>query len=108
MARKVSDGKTVKVTASTAVTANSVVQIQNFIGLALNSAQSGEQVVLLIEPCEIELTVPGGVTANVGDVLYMTPTGTITNTHTGNKPFLKVTVAKDANNVVWGILLPQS
>jgi hypothetical protein len=107
MARKVSDGLAVKLTATKTIAAKALTREAGFHGVAFRGASSGEEVVIAIEQCEIEVTVGGGVTAAVGDILYITDAGVITNTSSGNTACLKVTVAKDTNNVVWGILLPQ-
>lgn len=79
-----------------------------FFGITMAAASSGETVAIEIALREHELLVDGGVTAAKGDILYITSTGAITDTVSSNKPFMKVTIAKDANNYVWGVLLPQS
>lgn len=105
-----SDGKAVDVTVTATVVKGDVVSIEGFAGIAMASASSGEDVALEIATREHEITVGSGVTAAKGDVLFVTTaSGAITNTDDGNtKPFCKVTVAKDANDVVWAVLLPQS
>lgn len=102
-----SDGKAVDVTVEKTVTKGDVVVAEGFAGIAMQDAVSGESIALEIATREHEITVGSGVTAAKGDVLYVDATGTITNTNT-DTPFCKVTVAKDANNVVWAVLLPQS
>lgn len=101
-----SDGKAVEVTLENgAVTKGDVVLEQGFHGIAMADAASGEDVALEIALREHEVNV-GGVTANKGDTLYLASDGSITTTTT-DRPFLKVTQEKDANNYVWGVLLPQ-
>lgn len=102
-----SDGKAVDVTVDAAVEKGDVVLAQGFHGIAMGDAASGEEVALEIALREHEINV-GSVTAAKGATLYLTPAGAITATASTNRPFLKVTVAKDANNYVWGVLLPQS
>lgn len=103
-----SDGKAVDVVVAAAVTKGSPVVAEGWHGVAMADAASGETVALEVAAREHEFTVGGGVTAAKGDILYLTSAGAFTNTSSGNRPFIKVTVAKDANNVVWGILLPQT
>lgn len=103
-----SDGKAVDVVVTADVTKGDVVLVDGFHGIAMGSAASGEEVALEIATREHEITVPGSVTAPKGTTLYLTSAGVITATATGNRAFAKVTVAKDANNVVWAVLLPQS
>jgi predicted RecA/RadA family phage recombinase len=102
-----SDGKAVDVTVSAVVTKGDVVLAQGFHGIAMADAASGEDVALEIALREHEVNV-GATAAAKGAVLYLTPAGAITATSSSNRPFLKVTVAKDSNNIVWGVLLPQS
>jgi hypothetical protein len=47
------------------------------------------------------------LTGAKGDIIYIDSAGDLSNDNT-DKPFMKVTVAKDSNNYVWGVLLPQS
>ncbi len=108
MSAKRSDGKAVDVTLTSTVLKDSVVVADGFFGIAMQNGSSGDQIALEIDQVENEVVVPEGVTAAKGDVLYITSAGVITNTSSGNKAFLKVTAAKDSNNVVWGVLLPQA
>jgi predicted RecA/RadA family phage recombinase len=103
-----SDGKAVDVAAPADITKGDVVLANGFHGIAMASASSGETVALEIALREHEVVVPGSVSAAKGATLYLTSAGAITATAGSNRPFLKVTVAKDSNNVVWGVLLPQS
>jgi predicted RecA/RadA family phage recombinase len=102
-----SDGKAVEVTLLEATTKDSLVLVDGFIGFAMQDGSSGDVIALEIAQREFEITVDGAITAAKGDILYMDSSGDISNTASGNTPFMKVTSAKDANNVVWGILLPQ-
>jgi predicted RecA/RadA family phage recombinase len=103
-----SDGKAVDVTLLSTVEKGSVVYLEGFFGITMASGSSGDTVAIEVAQREHEIAVPEGVTAAKGDVLYITNAGVITNTSAGNKAFLKVTQAKDSNNYVWGILLPQA
>ena len=103
-----SDGRAVEVVVTTAVAKGDAVLADDWHGIAMGSASSGETVALEIAAREHELNI-GSVVAAKGALLYLdASTGAITATSSGNRPFIKVTVAKDANNYVWGILLPQT
>jgi predicted RecA/RadA family phage recombinase len=102
-----SDGKAVDITLTQTVEKGDLIVEDKFFGFACAAGVSGDDIALDISLREFEVTVGSGVTAAKGDILYITSAGVITNTSTSNKPCLKVTVAKDSNNVVWGILLPQ-
>jgi hypothetical protein len=118
---KRSDGKAVVVTAVSEFDKGAFVRKHRGVdvswsGFACANAVSGDQVALTIAPYEFELMIPSDVEAEVGAILYIEKdTGEITDKEeTGegenekdNVPFMKVTVEKDENNVVWGILLPQ-
>jgi len=78
-----------------------------FFGILMAAASSGDTVSLEVAQRVHEITVEAEVTAAKGDVLYINKsTRAITNTNT-DVPFMRVVKAKDANNIVWGILLPQ-
>lgn len=104
-----SDGKAVDIAYnySTPKEKGNPVLIDGFHGILMDNASSGETVAIEIATREHEITVPGGVTAAKGAILYITSAGVITNTKSGNRAFLKVTEAKDSNNIVWGVILPQ-
>lgn len=102
-----SDGKAVDVTLNKTVSKGDVVLQEGFFGITMQAGSSGDTVALEIAQREHEIQVPANVTAGKGDVLYLDASGTITNS-SSDTPFLKVTEAKDANNYVWGILLPQA
>lgn len=103
-----SDGKTVRVTPQATYTKGSPLYVDDWAGIALTSGSSGEEVALEIAQREHEIVVGAGVTANKGDILYIHADHTVDATSSAGVAFMKVTVAKDANNVVWGILLPQT
>lgn len=103
-----SDGQAVDVVAAADRTKGTPVIEQGFIGFPSSNAKSGESYALEIAQAEYEFEVPAGVTAEKGDILYMTSDNEITATATGNRAFALVTVDKDSNNIVWGILLPQA
>lgn len=102
-----SDGKAVDVLVTSAVTKGDVGYVNGFAGIFMADAESGETVALDISQREIEITVAGGVSAAKGAILYIHADGTVDDQSASGTAFLKVTVAKDTNNVVWGIMLPQ-
>lgn len=101
-----SDGKAVEVTLTSTVSKGDVVLADGFFGIAMQSGSSGDVVALEIAQREHEIEIPSGLSADKGDILYLNSSGVITTTDS-DTPFMKVTKAKDANNYVWGILLPQ-
>jgi len=102
---KVSDGKSVKVTASKQYTDGDFAVESGFHGFVIGDTVQGEPVVVNIEQAEFEFTLAG---VTEGAVIYAdAATGALTLTETGNKAVIKATVASDAQNVAWGILLPQ-
>lgn len=103
-----SDGKAVDVVADKSVTKGDPVLLEGFHGIAMSDASSGDTLAIEIALREHEINVGASVTAAKGDVLYLASDGSITNTSTGNRAFAKVTLAKDANNYVWAVLLPQA
>lgn len=114
---KRSDGKAVLVEAVSAFDKGTFVRKHrgvdsSWFGFACQDAVSGDKVNLTIAPYEFELIIPADVEAACGAILYIEKdTGEITDESTkeeeNNIPFMKITGAKDENNVVWGILLPQ-
>lgn len=107
MSAKRSDGQAVDVVLTKTVTKDGYYVEDGFFGFAMQDGVSGETIALEIAQVENEIVIDQGVTALKGDVLYINVSGEVTNSNT-DKPFMKVTVEKDANNVVWGILLPQA
>lgn len=77
-----------------------------FFGILMAAASSGDTVAMEIAQRVHELVVGSGITAAKGDILYISAARAITNT-ASDTPFMRVVKAKDANNVVWGLLLPQ-
>jgi predicted RecA/RadA family phage recombinase len=108
MARKISFGKSVKVTAAAALTKDTFAEVDGFFGLVLNSAAAGEEAVLDIEQAEYETNQVGTGTAfAVGDKVYFNvASGLFTTTNTDRMVGI-ATQASDANGVFSFILAPQ-
>ncbi len=111
----VSDGQSVKVTVLGPAVVNSdeFYLIDDFLGCAFESVtlDPGEQaeLALNIAPAEYESnqTNPGLAYAT-GSLLYWDPVANIFTTDpVDNRLTGRVTVAKDANDVIWFILFPQ-
>lgn len=103
-----SDGKAVEIELIAATEKGAVVHLDGFFGITMAAGSSGDTVAIEVAQREHEIVIPTDVVAAKGDVLYITDGGVIDDSASGNKAFLKVTVAKDANDVVWGIILPQA
>lgn len=106
---RVTDGKTRRVVApGGGCVREGFYRISGFNGFALADAAGGADVVLEIDPrAEHQFSIPGAVTANLGDVLYVPPasgqtSAALTATATNNVPAIKVTKTKDADNIIWG------
>ncbi len=110
-----SEGKSVTVTLTSTVAKDRVVVVQGWTGIANNDGDSGDSISLSVDNREYQVEVPSGLTVNKGDILYIT-VATVTGHYpddaafttsagSGKVAFLKATAAKDANNVVTGIML---
>ncbi|NPV30640.1 MAG: DUF2190 family protein [Firmicutes bacterium] len=112
---RISDGKTVKVTVpeNTTIEAGKFYLLNGFLGCAMQSVTAGAgetaQVVLNIEPAEYETDQINTLeTFAAGSKIYWDDVNKrFTNTPTGNRFAGIVTVAKDANNVIWFWFAPQ-
>ena len=113
---KVSDGNAVTVgPLSASVSARQVAYANSWLGIAVRGMNSGEYVALNLRG-EYSMEVPASLTANVGDIICIdttqvtghTPNDAAYNTNAAsstNLALMKVTQAKDASNIVVGILL---
>lgn len=111
-----SDGKAVDVNLLYDVDAWDVVVVEGWLGVAVTAGESGESVALDISQVERQFVVPAGLSVAKGNIVYIdvtdltghTPDSTAYSTSAGaNKiAFFKATSAKDSNNVVTGIVLP--
>lgn len=113
---KISNGKSVrvKVPENTTVTAGEWVLLDNFFGLAMQSIVTGagqtKDIVLTIEQAEYETDQISTTQAfAVGTPIYWNATTKkFTESETDNRLVGRVTNSKDANNVIWFLLLPQA
>jgi predicted RecA/RadA family phage recombinase len=116
---KISDGKSVIVTVpeKTKVEAQTFVLLDGFFGIAMETIETGEgetaELALSIEQAEYETDqITTSDTYKVGDLVYFKASTKKLTTNAGteeapNRLVGRVTSEKDANNVIWFILLPQ-
>lgn len=113
---KESDGLSVTVQLTYPVESHAVVYAQGWLGVSSRSANSGEYTALRVGGNCYQFVVPSGLTVNKGDTVFidaaqlgsshMPPDAAYgTSAGAGKVPLFKATAAKDANNVVTGILL---
>lgn len=122
MGRKISDGKSVKVTVpeNTTIEPGKFYLLDGFFGMAVRGVTTGvgetAEVVLNIEQGEYETSQITTTDAfNKGDKVYWNDTTKLLTTQPNNdasgnpqnRPVGRVTQAKDANNVIWFLLGPQ-
>lgn len=111
-----SDGKAVNVTLTDGdVVKGAVAVINGWVGITGQDADSGESLALIVDDREYQFTVPTGLSVAKGDIVYIT-VATITGHYpddeayttsagSGKVALFKATAAKDANDIVTGIML---
>lgn len=111
-----SDGKAVNVTLTDGdVVKGAVAVINGWVGIAGETKESGEELALIVDDREYQFKVPAGLAVAKGAIVYIT-VATITGHYpddeaytttagAGKVALFKATAAKDANNVVTGIML---
>lgn len=110
-----SDGKAVNVTLTNTVAKGAVAVVQGWVGITGQSGDSGDTIALVADDREYQFKVPEGLTVNKGDIVYIT-VATITGHYpddeayttsagTGKVALFKASAAKDANNIVTGVML---
>lgn len=112
-----SEGASVQVALSHTVAASDVAYVEGWLGIAAGDGDSGDTIALTISREEFQFEVPAGLSVSKGDTVYIdttdltghTPDGTGYATSSGANlvALFKATSAKDANNIVTGILLPE-
>lgn len=114
MGRRVSDGRSVKVTVpqNTTIAQGSFVFLAGVLGWAVQAVTTGpgetKELVLVTETAEYETSQINTAEAfNKGDKVYWDDTNKrFTTTATGNRFAGIVTSAKDANGVIWFLFQP--
>lgn len=111
-----SDGKAVNVTLTDGdVVKGAVAVINGWVGICGEDADSGETLALIVDDREHQFLVPAGLAVAKGAIVYIT-VATITGHYpddeayttsagAGKVALFKATAAKDANNIVTGIML---
>ncbi len=116
MGRKISDGQSVKVTVpeNTTIVQGNFYLLDGFFGMAIRGVATGAgetaQAVLNLEEAEYETSqINTGDAFTVGaKVYYNSSTGLLTTTAEGSRFVGVVTQAKDSNNVIWFLFMPNS
>ncbi len=114
---KESDGKAVNVNLLYSVDALQVAVVDDWLGVTMEAGDSGDTIALEIAGIERQFEVPASLAVAKGAIVYVevadvtghTPDSTAysTSAGAGKVAFFKATAAKDANNVVTGIMLGQ-
>lgn len=97
------DGKAVEVTIPSGVTVvkDQAVNIDGWHGIAMEDGAAGDVIAIEVASRVHTIEVGSTITAAKGDVLYITKDDTnVVNNTTTDRPFGKVVVAKDSNNIV--------
>jgi predicted RecA/RadA family phage recombinase len=110
-----SDGKAVNVTLTAAVVKGSVIVVEGWLGIAGETGAIGEQIALICDDREYQFYVPAGLAVAKGAIVYIVvatvnghypdDTAYVAAAAAGAVAFFKATAAKDANNMVPGIML---
>jgi hypothetical protein len=113
-----SDGKAVNVTLTSTVAKGAVIVVESFVGIAGEDGVSGDVIACICDDREYQVKVPAGLTATKGLILYIT-VATITGHYpddeayttssgAGKVAFMKITQAKDSNNIITGVMLARN
>lgn len=110
-----SDGKAVNVLLTATVAKGAVIYVDGWLGLAGEDGVSGDTIALVADDREYQFRVPAGLAVAKGAIVYIT-VATVTGNYPddeayttsaggGKVAFFKATAAKDANNIVTGVML---
>ena len=110
-----SDGKSVDVDLLYTVLKGQVIVADGWTGVAAGSGDSGDSIALIADDREYQFLVPAGLAVAKGAIVYVT-VATVTGHYpddeayttsagAGKVALFKATAAKDANNIVTGIML---
>lgn len=109
------DGKSVDVSLEYTVAKGAVAYVESWLGIAGGDGDSGDSIALQADDREYQFTVPAGLAVAKGAIVYIT-VATVTGHYpddeayttsagSGKWAFFKATKAKDANNIVTGIMI---
>lgn len=110
-----SDGKAVNVDLTSTVAKGAVIVAQSWVGIAGSDGDSGDTIACVVDDREYQFRVPAGLAVAKGAIVYIT-VATITGHYpddeayttsagAGKVALFKATAAKDANNIVTGVML---
>lgn len=110
-----SDGKAVNVTLTNTVEKGAVIVVEGWVGIAGSDGDSDDTIALIADDREYQFEVPSGLAVAKGAIVYIT-VATITGHYpddeayttsagAGKVALFKATAAKDANNIVTGVML---
>lgn len=110
-----SDGKAVNVNLLYTVEKGMVAVVDGWLGITGESGDSGDVIALIADDREYQFEVPSTLDVAKGAIVYLevadltghTPDDSAysTSAGSGKVAFFKATAAKDANNIVTGIML---
>lgn len=113
---KESDGQAVYVDLLYSVEPLQAVIVDKWLGISMESGDSGDRIALDITASERQFTVPATLTVNKGDIIYIDVTEVEghalkddaykTSADTNRLAFFKATTGKDSDNNVMGIIIP--
>jgi predicted RecA/RadA family phage recombinase len=110
-----SDGKAVNVTLTSTVAKDAVIYVDSWLGIAGADGDSDDTIALIADDREYQFPVPSGLSVAKGAIVYIT-VATVTGHYpddeaytttagAGKLAFFKATAAKDANNIVTGVMI---
>jgi hypothetical protein len=113
-----SDGRAVNVSLTAAVVKGAVMYAEGWLGIAGGDGASGDSVACIVDEREYQFKVPAGLTVTKGLIVYITVATTTghypddeaytTSAGAGKIAFFKATAAKDANNIVTGVMIAKA
>lgn len=113
-----SDGDACNVSLTAAVVKGAVIYADGWLGIAGGDGASGDTIACIVDDREYQFKVPASLSVSKGQIVYITvPTVTghypddeaYTTSAGSNKiAFFRATAAKDANNIVTGIMLARN
>jgi len=114
-AKFTSDGESVNVKLGGTVVSGDIVYAEGWLGIAGGPGASDGYVALIVDHREYVFHVGAALSVNKGDIVYITTaslegvkpalSGYSTSSGGGKIPLFKAVTAKDANNLVRGVLI---
>ena len=111
-----SDGKSIGVDLLYTVAAGQLAVVDGWLGIVEAGGASGDHVAMNIDQREYQYTVPSGLAVAKGQIVYVEvadltghkpdDTAYSTSAGAGKVAAFKATMAKNADNIVTGVMLP--